>query len=53
MVAERLTLDMEGAFKALRNHARNHNRKLIDIAQDVIAGVMSPGDLDPVQRPNG
>jgi GAF domain-containing protein len=53
MVAERLRLDMEGAFKTLRSHARNHNRKLIDLAQEVIAGVMAPGDLDPVQRPNG
>jgi GAF domain-containing protein len=53
MVAERLTLDMEGAFKALRNHARNHNRKLIDVAQDVIASVMSPSDLDSLQRPDG
>jgi GAF domain-containing protein len=48
MVAERLRLDMEGAFKALRSHARNHNRKLIELAHDVINGVMSPGDLDPI-----
>jgi GAF domain-containing protein len=46
MVAERLGLDMEGAFTTLRNHARNHNLKLIDLAQQVIEGSLAPGALD-------
>jgi len=48
MVAERLGLDMEGAFKILRDHARNHNLKLIDLAQSVIDGTLPAGALDPI-----
>jgi GAF domain-containing protein len=48
MVAERLRLDMEDAFKTLRNHARNHDVTLVDLAQDVIGGSVAPGALDPV-----
>jgi GAF domain-containing protein len=50
MLAERLKLDMEGAFKTLRNHARNHNLKLADLAHGVIEGAVAPGELDSVQR---
>ena len=38
VVAERQGLDMEQAFATLRNHARNHNRRLADVATDVIGG---------------
>jgi hypothetical protein len=48
MVAERMGLDMEGAFKVLRNHARNHNLKLHDVAQSVIDGSLASGALDPI-----
>ena len=51
MVAERLGLDMEGAFKTLRNHARNHNLKLIDLAESVIEGTMASSELDPISTP--
>ncbi len=46
MVAERQGLDMEQAFTALRNHARNHNLWLVDVARDVIGGALAVGDLD-------
>jgi GAF domain-containing protein len=38
IVAERQGLDMEQAFSALRNHARNHNLLLVDVAKAVIGG---------------
>ncbi len=38
MVAERAGIDMEGAFAALRSHARGHNLKLADVATAVIDG---------------
>jgi GAF domain-containing protein len=41
MVAEREGLDMEHAFTALRNYARNHNLRLVDVANDVIAGSLA------------
>ena len=46
MVAERLRLDMERSFNALRNHARNHNARLADLANAIIDGTMSASDLD-------
>lgn len=48
MVAERESLDMEASFAVLRNHARNHNRRLADVAQDIIAGVLAASALDRV-----
>jgi AmiR/NasT family two-component response regulator len=47
MVAERAGLDMEQAFRRLRNHARNHNLRLSDVAHAVIDGSLADGDLDP------
>jgi GAF domain-containing protein len=48
MVAERLNLDMERSFSALRSHARNHNLRLADVASDVIAGTIAAATLDPL-----
>jgi len=50
VVAERQGLDMDQAFATLRNHARNHNRRLVDVATDVIAGSLAPPGLDPLPR---
>jgi GAF domain-containing protein len=50
MVAERLDLDMEQAFAVLRGHARNHNLRLVDVAEAVIAGTLGTSALD---RPSG
>jgi len=52
MVAERGRLNMEQAFAALRNHARNHNLRLVDVAKDVIDGTLPASALDP-PRPAG
>lgn len=56
MVSERAGLDMEHAFALLRNHARNNNRRLADIAYDVIRGDLLGSALDrlaPANRPEG
>jgi GAF domain-containing protein len=50
IVAERQGLDMEQAFSALRNHARNHNLLLVDVAKAVIGGSVAPSTLGPVPR---
>ncbi|WP_328604706.1 GAF and ANTAR domain-containing protein [Amycolatopsis sp. NBC_00345] len=36
-VAERLTLEMDQAFAVLRRYARSHNRKLSEVAAEVVA----------------
>lgn len=46
MVAERLNLDMERSFAVLRGHARNHNLRLADVAEAVIAGALEAAALD-------
>ena len=48
MVAERLGLDMERSFTALRTHARNHNVRLVDLANAVIDGTFAAAMLDPL-----
>jgi len=54
LVAERLGIDMEGAFAALRGYARSRNLKLGDVAGAVIAGRTNTYDLlgtpDPTDR---
>jgi GAF domain-containing protein len=51
MVAEREGVDMEQSFAMLRNHARNHNLRLVDVASDVIAGSLAASSLDRLRRP--
>jgi hypothetical protein len=46
MVAERANLNMEQAFSALRNYARNHNLRLVDVAQAVINGSLPASALE-------
>ena len=46
MVAERLGVDMQQAFSTLRRYARNHNARLADVAQNVIAGTLVVSALD-------
>jgi GAF domain-containing protein len=46
VIAEREHLDMEQAFARLRAHARNHNRRLADVARDVIDGTLPAAALD-------
>jgi GAF domain-containing protein len=51
MVAERAGLDMEQAFTALRTYARNHNLRLIDVAEAVIGGALAPSALGRTAPP--
>jgi GAF domain-containing protein len=46
VLAERAGLDMEQAFSRLRNHARRHNLRLVDVAHDVIDGTLAVTALD-------
>ncbi len=48
VVAEFGQLDMNGAFAALRTYSRDHNRKLADVAADVVVGRL---DLEALARP--
>ncbi|MGA2209439.1 MAG: GAF and ANTAR domain-containing protein [Acidimicrobiales bacterium] len=50
VVAEREHLNMEQAFFALRNHARNHNLRLVDVARAVIDGSLSVSALDQARQ---
>ena len=50
MVAQRQGLNMEQAFSALRIHARNHNLRLVDVAEAVIGGTLAPAALGPSAR---
>jgi hypothetical protein len=44
---------MEEAFSMLRNHARNHNLRLADVAGDVIDGTVKVSALDrPSPQPS-
>ena len=36
VLAERANIDVEEAFSLLRAYARNHSRRLVDVAHDVI-----------------
>ncbi|GAA3463651.1 GAF and ANTAR domain-containing protein [Saccharothrix longispora] len=45
LVAERLGVDMDTAFAALRGHARGHNLKLSHVARGVIAGDIDTAEL--------
>jgi AmiR/NasT family two-component response regulator len=38
VLAERQHLNMAEAFTLLRSHARNHNRRLSDLAQAIVDG---------------
>ena len=46
VIAERRRLTMEEACAHLRTHARNHNRRLADVAREVIAGTLPAEALD-------
>jgi transcriptional regulator with GAF, ATPase, and Fis domain len=46
IIAERESLNMEQAFSILRNHARYHNLRLVDVAGDVIGGTLAASALD-------
>jgi GAF domain-containing protein len=50
VLAERAGLEIEAAFELMRNHARNHNLKLADVAEGVVDGTLSAESLDAPRR---
>ncbi len=46
MIAERRNLNMEQSFRTLRNHARHHNLRLVDVAKEIILGTLPTAKLD-------
>jgi hypothetical protein len=46
VLAERTGIEMEEAFAAMRNHARNHNLRLVEVAARIIDGSLSDAALD-------
>jgi hypothetical protein len=47
-LAERLSIDMDRAFKMLRDYARNSNQRLTDVARDFVDGATA--DFPPAAR---
>ena len=47
VVSERASIDMEESFSRLRRYARNHNLRLVDVAQQVIDRTLDSAALDP------
>jgi len=47
-ISQAAGLDMDRAFRRLRNHARSHNVHLSRLAGDVANGTVLPNDLDPL-----
>ena len=45
MLAERDQVGMDAAFAALRGYAREHNRKLTEVAVGVAEGTIGPGAI--------
>ena len=50
VLAERNGVDMDAAFNALRRYARNHNRKLSELALDVVRGQVDPSAVQTPRR---
>jgi hypothetical protein len=46
VLAERAHLGMEAAFARMRNHARTHNLKLVDVAEGILQGTLGAETLD-------
>jgi GAF domain-containing protein len=47
VLAERTGIEVDAAFAWLRNHARNHNLRLVDIARAMVDGSLDAASLDP------
>ncbi len=45
IVSERTGIEMDAAFALLRGYSRNHNRKLHDVARDLVSGALATDDL--------
>jgi GAF domain-containing protein len=51
VIAERAGVDLAEAFSRLRSHARNHNRRLTDVARAAIDGTLDPQAWAPPASP--
>lgn len=49
MVAEREGLTVEQAFSGLRRYARDNNRRLVDVASDVLDGTLASSALSAIR----
>lgn len=47
-VSEAANIDIDSAFRRLRNHARNHNLRLTDLSSDIAEGNLGTRSLDPL-----
>jgi GAF domain-containing protein len=45
VLAEHASLNMDGAFTALRTYARNHNQRLVDVAHAVVERRIGPSEV--------
>jgi transcriptional regulator with GAF, ATPase, and Fis domain len=50
VLAERHGCSMEQAFSTLRGHARDHNRRLTELANALVSRSLDPGELDRLAR---
>lgn len=46
VISQGLGVDVENAFTLLRRHSRNNNERLADAAARIVAGALSPSQLD-------
>jgi GAF domain-containing protein len=51
ILTERYGIALDDSFQQLRNYARNHNRRLHDVAQDVINGTIPTGVFAAPAKP--
>lgn len=50
VLAERAQLGMEPAFSRMRNYARDHNLKLVDVAERILEGTLSVESLGSISN---
>ena len=50
VLSERAHVDMDAAFQLLRRYARDHNRRLAEVARALIRDELSIADLHPAER---
>lgn len=51
VISEHTNLDMNAAFTALRTYARDHNQRLVDVAEAIAQRHLTPETLTPQPRP--
>ncbi len=53
VLAEQAGMDIDEAFVRMRDYAREHNRRLDDVAQGIISGEVSSAEIAPDALPAG